>query len=138
MSPCLATRVSWGDCDPAGILYTPKVFEYCTRLLEEWFGEVAGITWAGLIAQGLGAPMVHAECDFISPMAVGSELVVTLALERLGTTSLTFSFEGRGGDGTLRFRASLVSCFMNRAEAKAVPIPEAIRSRASAWMQDMR
>lgn len=136
--PCrLVTKVSWGDCDPAGILYTPKVFEYCTRLLEDWFREVAGIAWAGLGAAGLGAPMVHVECDFLSPMPVDSVLVVTLALGRIGTSSLAFAFEGRGEDGTIRFRAAYVSCFADRATGKAAPIPDDIRARASAWMHSM-
>ena len=28
--------VRWGECDPAGVIYTPRVFEYALDTLEEF------------------------------------------------------------------------------------------------------
>ena len=41
-------RVSWGDCDPAGIIYTPRVLDYAMETLEAWNREVLGIPWIKL------------------------------------------------------------------------------------------
>ncbi len=38
--PFTVTRtVRWGDCDPAGIIYTPRVLDYAMEILEAWYRE---------------------------------------------------------------------------------------------------
>ncbi len=44
--PFTVTRtVKWGDCDPAGIIYTPRVLDYAMEILEAWYREVVGVPW---------------------------------------------------------------------------------------------
>jgi len=43
-------------------------------------------------AQG-GWPRVHVECDYKKPLRAGDRLVVLLALEKLGGSSLHWAFE---------------------------------------------
>ena len=31
--------VRWGDCDPAGIIYTPKAIDYALETIENWLIE---------------------------------------------------------------------------------------------------
>ena len=37
-------RILWGDSDPAGIVYTPRVFHYALETIEEWLIEMFGHT----------------------------------------------------------------------------------------------
>ena len=49
--------VIWGDCDPAGIVYTPRVLDYAMEILEAWYREVLGVSWLKLNREmGMGAP----------------------------------------------------------------------------------
>ena len=42
--PFTVTRtVKWGDCDPAGIIYTPRVLDYAMEIVEAWYREVLGV-----------------------------------------------------------------------------------------------
>lgn len=126
-------RVAWGDCDPAGILYTPRVFDYCNETLEEWFRDVLGVPWMEIIKAGVGSPMVHVECDFLRPMAPDVELAVSIRIERLGTSSITFLIDGLGADGEAHFRAKYVVCLTDFKAAKPIPIPAHLRERAQAY-----
>ena len=37
--------VRWGDCDTAGIIYTPKAIDYALETIENWLIEENGISW---------------------------------------------------------------------------------------------
>jgi 4-hydroxybenzoyl-CoA thioesterase len=127
-------RVSWGDCDPAGILYTPRVFDYCTEAIERWYAGPMELDWPTMNRRdNMGSPTVHAECDYLVPMAPGLELDVRVLIEKLGTASITFRLEGVADDGTLHFRARYVGCITDFARNKAVPVPESLRRRIEAY-----
>ena len=130
----LNLRVSWGDADPAGILYTPRVFDYCTEALERWYAEVLGVDWVTMNRRlNLGSPMVHAACDYLRP---GLELAVRVLIERLGQSSITFRIEGFDRDGAAYFKAKYVTCITDFVAAKAVSIPPDLRQRAEAYVRD--
>ncbi|MDH3966294.1 MAG: acyl-CoA thioesterase, partial [Rhodospirillales bacterium] len=60
-------RVKWGDCDPAGIIYTPRVLDYAMETLEAWNREVLGVPWMKLNWEmSMGWPTVRAELDFLA------------------------------------------------------------------------
>ncbi|WP_109120067.1 thioesterase family protein [Azospirillum sp. TSO22-1] len=134
MDRLVQTRtVKWGDCDPAGILYTPRVFDYITEAVEAWFGAIGGIPWMELIAAGQGAPTVHTAVDFRTPMEPGLRLNVSVLLEKLGGSSLGFRVLGDGEDGTRYFEGKLVSVTTDFATRRSIPIPAELRSRAEAY-----
>ncbi len=130
--------VRWGDCDPAGIVYTPRVFDFATEAVEAWFREVAGLDWAGLVRGGRGAPTVHASCDYLRPMAPGLAFRVCVLLEKVGTSSLTFRLLGKDADGELYFDAKIVSVFTDFTAGRSETIPDAVRERAEAYERACR
>ena len=125
--------VKWGDCDPAGILYTPRVFDYITEAVEAWYHEVGGVPWMEMIGNGQGAPTVHTSVDFRTPMDPGLELAISVLLEKVGSTSLCFRILGDGVDGTRHFEGRLVSVFIDFATRRPIPIPDELRGRAEAY-----
>ncbi|MBI2235413.1 MAG: acyl-CoA thioesterase [Magnetospirillum sp.] len=131
-----AVRVSWGDCDPAGILYTPRVFDYCTEALEVFYRTVLETDWITMTRRhNMGSPMVHASCDYLKPMPPDLELAVEVRLAKLGASSLTFALTGRAADGVEHFRARYIACITDFAAAKSIPIPEHMRRRAEDYMR---
>jgi 4-hydroxybenzoyl-CoA thioesterase len=69
--------VEWGDCDPAGIVYYPRYFE--------WFdASTAALFAAAGVSNGvmhktygiLGIPMVDTRAKFFIPSGFGDELLV--------------------------------------------------------------
>lgn len=134
MQTLVMTRtVKWGDCDPAGILYTPRVFDYITEAVEAWFRDVGGIDWMSLIGRNLGAPTVHTSVDFRTPMEPNLVLGVAVLVDKVGGSSLTFRVVGSDAAGTVYFEGKLVSVVIDFNERRPMPIPDALRERAEAY-----
>jgi 4-hydroxybenzoyl-CoA thioesterase len=131
----ITKRVSWGDCDPAGILYTPRVFDYCTEAIERWYAGPMGVDWPTMNRRdNMGSPTVHAECDYLVPMVPGLELEVRVLVTRLGRSSIDFAIEGAAATGGgIHFRARYTACITDFAQGKAVAIPEPLRRRIEAY-----
>ena len=51
--------VRWGDCDPAGIIYTPKAIDYALETIENWLIEEIGISWMDMRNKGKGLASVN-------------------------------------------------------------------------------
>lgn len=125
--------VKWGECDPAGILYTPRAFDYITEAIEQWFRDVGGSDWMHMLsAEDIGAPTVHAACNYRSPMAPGLKVCVTVYLERIGDSSLTFLVRCED-EQRLYFEGTLVSCVISISDHRACPIPDGMRQRAETY-----
>jgi 4-hydroxybenzoyl-CoA thioesterase len=70
-------HVEWGDCDPAGIVYFPRYFEYfdaCTNALFE----SAGLPKPELLrTYGIvGIPLVETHARYIAPSSFGDTVLV--------------------------------------------------------------
>lgn len=136
--PFTVTRtVRWGDCDPAGIIYTPRVLDYAMEILESWYREVVGVPWLTLNREmSMGAPTVRVELDFLGAPVPDQDLVLDLVVEDLGRSSITFLVTGRDRAGKALFRAKLISCFVSRPAFKPIAIPQEFRDRIQAYRSD--
>ncbi len=83
--------VQWGECDPAGIVYTPRFLDFVLEAMEGWQRQVLGVDWTKLNSElAMGMPVVHAELDFHSPLRGGDELDLEVTVARLGRSSIAF------------------------------------------------
>ena len=61
--------VRFGETDPAGLVYYPRLFHYCHVAFEEFFAARTGRTYAELLArERLGFPTVNAQAEFFAPL----------------------------------------------------------------------
>lgn len=129
--------VRWGDCDPAGIIYTPRVLDYAMEAVEAWHRDVLGLAWLPMNQERhLGAPTVRAEIDFLAAPAPDDDIVTELRVRKLGRSSITYALTGHDGNGTAYYRALLVTCFVERPAFRATAIPEPFRQRIVAYQRD--
>jgi 4-hydroxybenzoyl-CoA thioesterase len=119
-----------GDCDPAGIVFYPRYFEWFDACAAALF-EAAGFLRGDLAArQGMVIPMVDTRSRFLTPFRFGDELTVETAITRFGRSS--FDVQHR----ILKGADSSVECSETRVWAridltgqeglKSQPIPEAV------------
>jgi 4-hydroxybenzoyl-CoA thioesterase len=127
-------EVHFGDCDPAGIVYFPRFFDFFHRAMESWFGEALGVAYERVIVgQKIGFPAVHTEADFRAPCRFGEGVIVELRLGRLGRTSLTLDYEVRGeAKGDTRLTGQTVCAVMDldpesKTYMRAVALPPELR-----------
>lgn len=129
--------VRWGDCDPAGIIYTPRVLDYAMEAVEAWHREVLGLPWLPMNqAHHMGAPTVRAEIDFVAAPAPDDAIITELRVAKLGRSSITYALTGHDGHGKAYYRAVLVTCFITRPAFAPTAIPEPFRGRIQAYQRD--
>lgn len=75
-------RVSFGDCDPAGIVFYPNFFRWADQLFHLYLDEkAAGHDAVCKAIDAIGLGLKSAEMQFRSPVASGQKL--RLSLDRL-------------------------------------------------------
>jgi len=123
-------RIEWGDCDPAGIVFYPRYFEWFDACAAALF-EVAGFLKGDLVArQGMVIPMVDTRSRFLIPSGFGDELTVETTITRFGRSS--FDVQHRilkGTDLAVECSETRVWARMDPAGAgrlKSQAIPEAV------------
>lgn len=127
--------VSWGDCDPAQIAYTGNVPKWCLVAIESWVKACFGINWYELnLDHGMGTPFVHLEHDFKSPVTARDRLVITVHLERAGTSSMAFRLEGHQGD-RLCFVGNYANVLVEAKTIKPLPFPPNMRKALDRFLQ---
>ena len=80
--------VEWGDCDPAGIVYFPRFFEYFDAATNALF-ESAGFPKAAMFEHYglLGIPLVEASAQFYVPASFGETVTIETRIVEWGTSS---------------------------------------------------
>lgn len=120
-------RVTWGDCDPANIVYTARLPWFALDAINAWWEEHAGGGWFQLeLDRGVGTPFVSMNMDFRAPVTPRHRLNCEVWPTRLGTTSIEFCVVGRQA-GRICFEGKFVSVFIEPGKfAKTLP-PDDIR-----------
>jgi 4-hydroxybenzoyl-CoA thioesterase len=134
----LAIDVRFGDCDPAGIVYFPRFFDFFHQAMETWFPTHLGFGYDEFVrVRKLGFPAVHTQADFERPIRFGDRIEIHQRVTKLGRSSIGFGYEVHGDDGR-RATGRSVCVVMNLDErspehGKSVVIPEQLRARILAF-----
>ncbi|MCP4683016.1 MAG: acyl-CoA thioesterase [Desulfobacterales bacterium] len=122
--------VRWGDCDPAGIIYAPRVYEYAIDTLEEFYKEVLGHSWMDLKDKSVvGTPILRSEIEYMRPLVPDQKIVVEINIKKVGTKTVTYEMNGLGHSGDQFFRVQVTMCFISQPDFKSSDIPDDIRKR---------
>ena len=122
--------VRWGDCDPAGIIYAPKVYEYAIDTLEEFYKEVIGYSWMDLKDKSVvGTPILRLEIEYMRPLVPDQKIVVEINLKEVGIKTVTFEMNGVDHSEDQFFHVEVTMCFISQADFKPSDIPDKIRKR---------
>ena len=122
---CRPRLIRFSDCDPAGIVFYPQYFVMLNGLVEDWVNEGLGLSYHGLVAQRrIGLPTVKLEVDFRAVSRMGDQVMLGLAVERLGSRSLTLQvrcFEPVSGEVRMQMQQVLVTTSLETHRAVAIP-----------------
>jgi 4-hydroxybenzoyl-CoA thioesterase len=122
--------IRFSDCDPAGIVFYPQYFVMLNGLVEDWVSEGLGIGYHALIAERrIGLPTVRLEADFRAVSRMGDRVTLGLAVERLGSRSMTLvlrCFDPASGELRMQVKQVLVTTSLE--SHRAVEIPQDLRT----------
>jgi len=128
-------RVEFRDTDAAGIAHFSAFFLWMESVEHELL-RAAGVAVVDRGADQVDAswPRVSASCDYASAVRFGDELDITVSVEAIGRTSVTYAFAfAHEGRSVARGRVVAVRCLMRPgAKPEAVAIPADIVLRLDA------
>ena len=115
------TQVRWGDCDPAGIAFFPRFFEWMD-LASHALAREMGITREDVLGPAsYGFPAVHVEAEFLVPALLDDEIEVRTTIAHIGRTSLRMRHQVlRVRDGVLLARGEAVRVHIQRDPGRAM------------------
>ena len=132
MSFVFSAPVRFAHCDPAGIAYFPRLFELFDAAVEDWTGQVIGVSRAVMHSElRRGMPTVDLHASFSAPCRLGETLDIALSVEGVGGSSVDLAAQASVSGGP-RFTMRCKQVLMNLDTAHAVAWPHAWRERLAA------
>lgn len=129
--------IRFAHCDPAGIIFFPQYLVLFNGLVEDWFNQALGLSYADMLQiDKVGLPIVHLECDFRAITRMGEQVNLGLSVTQLGNRSLTLAVDCTGPDGQLRVAAQKVLVFTSLLTHQAISAPASIRSAMERWLNE--
>lgn len=119
--------VRFQDIDAAGIIFFARYFEYFHDAYVRFLDDTDAALPAALSSRSWAAPLVHAEADFVKPLAFGDSVEVELAAVDVGDKRATLYFRV-WRDGDVVAFGSTVHVAIDPRVFKSTPIPEALRA----------
>ena len=126
-------QIEFNHCDPAGIVFYPRYFEMTNSVVENFFNDVIGRSFAQMhVAAHNGVPTVAITADFMAPSRLGDKVLFSLQILKLGRSSVTICIEGRMGE-ELRMRAKITLVWV--AGMRPASWPEEMRARLVGYQE---
>lgn len=127
-------RLSYGDCDPAGIVYYAAYYPWFERVYNEWafLGGFPPIRQHEL--WGATHVTVHSSCRYHVPGRLHDPFTARMRLGKLGTTSCTLHYTiDHRETGDTYAEGTMVFVFVDRPDLdhderpRPVPVPEGLK-----------
>jgi len=127
-----AARIRFAHCDPAGIVYFPQYLVLFNGLVEDWFTDGLGISYAQMLGpRRIGLPIVKLHCEFSAISRMGDDVQFKLKVERLGNASMTLALDCWAGSEQ-RVRSQQVLVFTDLNTHRAIAVPPDVRQAIEA------
>ncbi|NYT38153.1 acyl-CoA thioesterase [Allopusillimonas soli] len=129
-------RVKWGDCDPAGVVYTVMFAEYVISAADLFYGRLLGGTPQRIKdSQGFGTPTRALTFDFRASVWPDDDLDVRVTVEDVRDRTYSLCFEGSVQEKVV-FESKLTPICVARGERRAISIPDVLRTALLSYRQD--
>jgi acyl-CoA thioester hydrolase len=117
-------RVAWVDTDAGGRIHFTAAFRYAE------YAETALFRRLGLVDRLVAYPRRRVEADFRSVLRFEDEVTVEIRAERIGTTSITWTWQiSRGSEVCVEGRHTVVHV---GADGRPAPLPDDVRAGLAA------
>jgi 4-hydroxybenzoyl-CoA thioesterase len=100
-------RVQWGDCDPAGIVYYPRYFEWVDASTILLFEKATGLTKIKMLEKhgGAGLALLETRAVFMVASQYGDDLKIESRITEFRRTVFLVHHRIAKADGTLGLEA---------------------------------
>jgi 4-hydroxybenzoyl-CoA thioesterase len=125
--------IEWGHCDPAGIVFNSRFFEYFDWCTWELFEAALGVPRAELFAAHdiIGVPLVDARARFLVPVKFGDQVDVASEVSEFRRSSFDVTHRiSVAGELAVEGRETRVWAARDKdGRMRARPIPDEVMGR---------
>jgi acyl-CoA thioesterase FadM len=124
----LQRTVLFGECDPAGIMYTPSIADWLVESTLAFLSQQLGTPVERyMYSLKASLPARALNMEFLKSMTWDEVIDIEISLTGIRTRSLTVSVTGKNASGDKTFTGHLTMVSMSPAEGRAVAIPPELR-----------
>jgi acyl-CoA thioester hydrolase len=124
-------RVRYAECDPQGVVFNAHYLAYFdTSITELWRAAFGG--YQAMLDGGVDVVVAEAQVRFRTPARFDEELILEIAITRLGTTSIT-SAHRISRKRELVVEGMLRHVMVDRATLIKAEIPDWLRDGLTPW-----
>ncbi|WHI47350.1 acyl-CoA thioesterase [Microbulbifer sp. JMSA004] len=121
-------QVLFGDCDPEGIVYTPRFSHFALEATHEAMGQLmGGPAIATMKTLGFLTPVRAFDLEFLSPVRWDTELRMAVEVSKISKHAFSFLVNGYVADERLAFRATITYVTISVSTREKIPVPDHFR-----------
>ena len=127
-------RVKWGECDPAGVVYTPRFCDYVVEGLDLFMRHLVGVPLQERMAElDLGTPAKAMQLVFHRSLRPDQEFDLRVYVGDIRVRSFDLAMDAWEPDGARVFSALLSVVCVHHAVRESRPVPAPLRQRLEAY-----
>jgi 4-hydroxybenzoyl-CoA thioesterase len=129
-------RIQWGDCDPAGIIFYPRYFEFFDASTSALIERALGMTKHEYLKtyDFAGHPLVNVHCRFLSPTRFGDDVMIDSTVVKFHRSSFDVRHQ-LTKNATLAVEGFETRVWVRgdpaRGQMRAAPVPQDVIDRLS-------
>jgi YbgC/YbaW family acyl-CoA thioester hydrolase len=87
----LKQRVNFYDCDPAGIIFYSRIFDFCHSAYEQMISSfrIKENYWNNKLYV---VPIVHSECKYLKPIKFDDEIKISVKVSQIKDSSFELNY----------------------------------------------
>src|SRR4051812_12912846 len=125
----LRRRVKWGECDPAGVVYTAVFSDYVIAAAELFYESLFGMPpQRAKRHHGFGTPTRALTFDFRLSLRPDDVFDLSVNVIEVNTRTYTLKVTGSTADGEIIFVSHLTPVCVAREERRSISIPDDFRT----------
>jgi YbgC/YbaW family acyl-CoA thioester hydrolase len=109
-------KINFFDCDPAGIIFYSRIFEFCHSAYEHMIASFA-LKENYWMNEEYVVPIIHSESEYVKPIKYGDEISVNVQVSQLRDSSFELMYAIKR-DKTLCCHAKTVHVFVDKQSWK--------------------
>jgi acyl-CoA thioester hydrolase len=124
-------RVRYAECDPQGVVFNAHYLAYFDTNINELLRAALG-SYQAMLDRDVDIVVAEAQVRFREPARFEDELSLSIAVSRLGETSLTTRHRIER-DGALLAEGMLRHVMVDRPSLSKTAIPDWLREKLAPW-----
>src|SRR5436190_20722705 len=121
--------ILFGDCDPGGVIYSPRVAHFVVEAGLAFLSHALGGPAARrLFSMNILPPARALSIEFLHPMVWDETIEIEVSAERIGEHSFTLLVSATNAEGNITFRATITQVTISPETRRPVQLPRELRA----------